>query len=250
MPLATNDQIARARDPKSIARVKVNTGNKGGLFWDPDTCSGYPASTSRMTAITSSATYVYAFPYEPNGIEISSVSSEYVTIERPGNYPLVEYRGPQLQEVSFSFIATDRLSHGKRSIEAQMRFLSKFAALNAPIMLSGIGELMETVKKSSTAANLRSWRISDFSITIVRKNEASQVTQAECKVTLLEDRNPSLPTELIPRIVYTEIPVQIAPSSSGKPTEPPDPIVTYGNTYSINEVLLQEAGFRPGGNGV
>lgn len=251
MPFYSNDLIGRAPnfDDRRSAKVKVATKNSGGLYWDPETCSGYAPSLSRMTAITDTKTFVYAFPYEPLNIEISNIANEYSTIERPGDFPLVEYRGPQLQQVSFSFLAVNRYSHGLISIEPQLLFLNKFAALNAPIMISGTGHLLESLKRTTTTKSFRSWRISEFSISTLRKNDQSKITQAECSITLIEDRNPTLATELIPRIVYTEIPIEVSKKPNKGNTNPGVPIVTYFNAYDQNVALLQNAGILPGGTG-
>lgn len=207
--------------------------------WDPLTSAGYPNAKSYMSAITSTNTWKYFFPYDPIQFEFSNLSNEYVQIERPGNHPLLAFKAPTLTQVSFSFLTIDRLNlveqGGGASIENDLAFLARFASLEAPIRFSGSNFLSTVARHFGDVSNSpRSWRITEFSMNTRRKNLNGEATQAECTVTLIEDRNPNITVVPLPPINYTVI-----PPTKGKtpkptpPTQPPTDPGWWGNhTYS------------------
>lgn len=193
--------------------------------WDPRFYSGWPQAKSRMVALLGPfGSLTYAFPYTPVETEYSALSNEYVQIERPGDYPLIDRKSPQLTQVSLSFLVVDRASHGLLSVDDQLVFLNRFVSLNAPVAFVGMGGLLGR----NTEGAYRLWRINNFTVSARRKTPDGAVSQAECQITLIEDRNPDLPTVTLPRIVYMKTPPSKAPK---KPPNPRDTVPNGGKGY-------------------
>lgn len=220
-----------------MATVTVSTATDGAIAdWNPATHSGWSSASARMIAVTSKGNYVYAFPYAPKQIQYSNVASDYVTIDRPANYPLIEWRAPKLSQVSFSFLVADRPSHGVVSVETQMEFLNKLVAYRAPIMFTGMGPHLNSIIRAGNLGTgtmgigntrtFRAWRVTDFSYSTRDIDDSGNMTQVECQITLSEDRNPDVTIINLPRIVYQYKPAQ---TSSTPPSEPDN---TLAKDYS------------------
>jgi hypothetical protein len=208
--------------------VSINNLKAQSVDWDPLTSAGYPSATLWMGAVTSTKTYRYFFPYAPVQFEFSNLGNEFVQIERPGNHPLLVYKAPKLVQVSFSFLAIDRLNiyekAGEASIEKDLAFLAKMAALDAPIRFSGSTFLTVVARHfGDVSSTPRSWKMTEFSINVRRKTSDGDASQAECSVTLIEDRNPNISVVSLPPIVYTVIPpTKIkTPSKPSSGSQPP-----------------------------
>lgn len=222
-----------------MATVTVSTATDSGFSdWNPTTHSGWSVSSARMVAVTSKGNYVYAFPYAPKQIQYSNVASDYVTIDRPANYPLIEWRAPKLSQISFSFLVAHRPSHGVVSVEQQMEFLNKFVAYRAPIMFTGMGPHLNSIIRAGNTGTgtmgigntrtFRAWRVTDFSYSTKDIDENGNMTQVECQISLSEDRNPDVTIINLPRIVYQYKPVQTSSTPPGDPPE--DLLLGYPST--------------------
>jgi hypothetical protein len=190
-----------------VATVVVSPPRNITFDWTAGRHAGWPKGKSRMVALLgNNVNLTYVFPFTPVQIEFSDLSNNYTEIERPGNYKLIERRSPNLTRVSFSFLAVDRDSQGKRSIENQLRFLNRISTANAPIAFAGLGALLGV----SQQGTYRLWRITDFSFSVTRKNQKNEASQAECRITLVEDRNPILPVADLGQIKYDETPPRLS----------------------------------------
>lgn len=188
--------------------------------WNPMFYSGWPQAKSRMIALVGPfSSLTYAFPFTPIESEYSSLANEYVQIERPGNYALIDRKAPQLTQVSFSFLVVDRASQGLVSVENQILFLNQFASANAPIAFVGMGGLLGR----NPEGVYRLWRVNNFTIGVRRKTPNNEVSQAECQMTVIEDRNPDLPTATLPRITYTKTVPKKSTKEDDKRDDVPDP---------------------------
>lgn len=196
-----------------MSTVLVSTNLPGVNNWNPLTHAGWPAAKARMTLLLGQfGSMTYCFPFKPVAVQLERLAGEHVEIERPGRYPLINRKAPQLMQVSFEFRVADRPSNGLDSIEDQLQYLRTMAYADAPVTLlgfggllaqqsaGGLGELWTTISGSSL------FRINDLSINVVRINEAEQISQADCNITLVEDRNPRTNVITLPRVVYEPIP--------------------------------------------
>lgn len=202
--------------------------------WTAGRHAGWPKGKSRMVALLgANVNLTYVFPFTPTQIEFSDLSNNYTEIERPGNFKLIERRAPNLTRVSFSFLAVDRDSQGKRSIENQLRFLNRISTANAPIAFAGMGGLLGLNHQGT----YRLWRITDFGFTVTRKNEKNDVSQAECRITLVEDRNPSLPVETLTQIVYRDTPVRLSDDNPSDDDDSPDVVLNAAQTDQLETYI-------------
>jgi hypothetical protein len=209
--------------PRVIARLPARTSTTSYVEWDAATHSGWVGGRSRMSLVTDSLSLTYVFPYSPIEIQSSSVSNEYVSIDRPGRYPLVELRGPQLTEISFSFLVASRASVANdgvnklTSVENQLKFLHSFVSTDGPVFFSGLGNLLSTLEQFSTGQSIpRAWNVTDFSHQIIRLNESNQPMQAQASISLRENRNPNFTVRQLSKINYVETPPVVkAPPPGG-----------------------------------
>ena len=220
-----------------MTTVVVNSNLPPGSSYNPLNFSGWPASRARMAlSLGQFGSLTYGFPFMPVEVEIDNLASEYVEIQRPGAYPVINRKAPRLLQVSFTFRVADRPSNGLDSVEDELQFLRMMAFADGPVSLLGFGGILRTTTDVSEASQLWSviaasaqYRISDLSVTVVRLNPRDQISQADCRVTLIEDRNPRINAVTLPRVEYQPIP-QIRSKNSnasgssrgggGRPTEP------------------------------
>lgn len=236
-----------------MAIVVVGTSSVEGLAdWDAATHSGWPDASARMIAVTSGGNYVFAFPYAPKQIQYSNVSDDYVTIDRPANYPLIEWKAPKLSQVSFNFLVAHRPSHGTVPVEQQMEFLNKFVALQSPIMFTGMGPHLNSIIRSGNTGTgtsglgntrtFRAWRVTDFSYSTKDIDQFGNMVQVECQISLSEDRNPDIKVVNLPRIIYEYKPVS---KTTTKPA-PTSFLGALGFDYN-NPTYLGSLGLSLGG---
>lgn len=203
--------------------------------FNPATDAGYAKANAYMSATisttTTSTVYSYYFPFEPVQIEFTNLANEYVTIERPGLHPLLAFKAPRLTQVTFKFLVVNRssLMTPDSSIEDDLAYLNRFASLDAPIRFSGATLLSTIVRHFGDASSSpRSWRITEFSSSVRRKTSGGQANQAECSITLIEDRNPNTNIVTLPPIVYTTIPPTKTTSKTPAPVPPTQPNPSHG----------------------
>ena len=190
--------------------------------WVDSTHSGWFQASALMMLVSETLNLTYGFPYAPFELKYSDVGSEYVTIERPGDYPLINFKSPKLTQVSFSFLVADRVSHGAVSVSDQITFLHSMVSKDAPIYFSGLGAATSDTERFSTGISVfRAWRVNDFSYDVRRVDAWGEPTQVECSITLIEDRNPDLVTRQLSKIVYTAAPITKATKTT-KAKVPPD----------------------------
>jgi hypothetical protein len=190
-----------------MSAVVVTSGQLSSA-WNSSTHSGSPAAKARMVSFGSFAG-TYGFPYTPVEIDFSDLSSDYVEIDRPGDYKLIERRGPQLARASFTFLVADRASNGLRSVEGDLAWLARMVNTDGPVAFAGLGSAL-----TNGPAGVRLWRVTDFSVKVRRRNPSDQISQAECQITVTEDRNPAIAVATLPRITYSSQPPAASPTTS------------------------------------
>lgn len=213
--------------PKVKAKLPTRFSPTSAAEWDSSTHSGWPSGKARMSLITDSLSLTYVFPYSPIEIQHSGISNEYVTIDRPGKYPLMALRGPQLTEISFSFLVANRFSaangglNGLGSVEDQLKFLHSLVSTDGPIFFTGLGSLLSSLEQFSDGRAIpRAWNITDFSYQIIRLNEDNVPMQAQASISLRENRNPNFTVRQLSKINYVEAPIKkSAPSRNVPPND-------------------------------
>jgi hypothetical protein len=183
---------------------------------------GYENAKAFLAQVSGADDLVYRFPYAPVETSYESLSSEYEEIKRPNDYSYITRRAPQLARVTFEFRVADRPSRGAEPIIEDLSVLRAMAIDDVPVAIVGFGEFLYDGEARSlplqTGQRSRSlFRIMEMGITVVQRSpENNEPTQADCRITLIEDRNPVFNIVELPKIVYEEEPpVQTENTKSG-----------------------------------
>jgi hypothetical protein len=151
----------------------------------------------------------FTFPYAPVEVSYSGLSRQYTEIARPGDWPLIDSVGPQLMKVQLQFRVADPASNGTVSIEPQLDKLRLISLIPGPILVANMDAyLSRPIAPTLTFEGLKLafFRMTDLSVTVKRRNRDNLATQADCQMTLTEDRNPYIPAIALPPIDYSDTP--------------------------------------------
>lgn len=201
--------------------------------------AGYANSTTFITQVSGDGQdLTYRFPFAPVEVTYDSVGADYQTIDRPGEYALIDRRAPNLLKASFEFRVAHRPSNGLQPIDRDIEYLRRIASQDKSVAISGLGGFFDGSTFLSTAeqGNVL-FRVMDISIRIVRRGLDNQPWQADCRLDLIEDRNPSIASSTIASIVYETVPTAKTTSTrrngnkgNDKPSTDPPPVV-YVSTH-------------------
>lgn len=226
---------------------------------------GYDQAKAFLVQVSGShLDQVYRFPYAPVETSYESLSSEYEEIKRPTDYSYIARRGPQLARVSFEFRVAHRPTHGYVPIIGDLEILRAMALADVPVALVGMGEFLLGAESRSQALqtgvrNQSLFRIMEMGITVVRRSpETNEPTQADCRITLIEDRNPVFNIVSLPKIEYEEEPPAQTTNTStdgnggGSRSSTPAPMEsnTGGRNYSDVDPPNNDPVNIPSGGGV
>jgi|SRR6478735_2149501 len=177
------------------------------------TSAGYSAARAHLVQVGgSNSDIVYHFPYSPVEVSYQNLSAEYEEIQRPMDYAYVARRAPQLTRVSFEFRVADRPSHGADPILRDLEVLRRMASADVPVALIGVGDWMFNSDNWDRAqiTGVRGqalFRIMEMGVTVVKREvRSNNPTQADCSVTLIEDRNPVFNVVQLQRLDYEPAP--------------------------------------------
>jgi len=170
----------------------------------------------------------HEFVHKPNQISYTSIGSNWSTIERVANRPIMDWQSYKLMQASFSFLVSsdsagslDDAIDGKvitTSVDQQLNNLRKIALSPYPVVFMGLDEIMSTQLKfpfqeSSNAGAL--FVISEFNVTSIYRNVNGSISRASCDITLTE-----LPHELVDLIKFPKPPpYNPPPPKDGETTE-------------------------------
>jgi hypothetical protein len=165
--------------------------------------------------------YEFHFPYSPVNITYDGLSNEIAEIDRPGATAIIAYKKHQLMKVSFDFVLAVPFDGVTTSIDSDITLLRKIAEhTSRPVQVFNLDKMFErTANRRYQPANTRhrsyvtKFRIADLSVSSAKRNASGGITQADCKITLIEDVNPKIDTALIPKFVPP-------PAIPKKPTTP------------------------------
>jgi len=169
----------------------------------------------------------YIFDMAPNEINYSNFGGEWVSIERIGGFPYIDWKNFKLLQVSFSFTIAARVgitADGLQiSVMEQIEKLQRMAQTPFPVMLYRFDNLLTNQFRYDQSGQPRGVQfvIQDLSIAATQRNPKMEITRATANLTLQEI--PIERTNLIgmPRLVHKKI----------KPDEPvPFTDPEYGKT--------------------
>lgn len=176
---------------------------------------------SIMNHVFLGTTTTFEFPASPLEISFDNLSSKYQEVPRPGKYPILIFDELSLTRASLSFRLFKKGTGGFAPVEDDMRTLRSMATAPGYVWFRGIDKMLQeplqpVLLDGGTSRNTAWWRITDFSMNVVYRNFLNQATQVDCEIQLTEERNPSIPTLVLPAITYTPDPPRSTPAKSSK----------------------------------
>ena len=169
----------------------------------------------RLLPIQSDDTiYEFHFPFSPVDIQYDGLANEIAEIDRPGATPMLAFKKHNLLKVSFDFIIAVPFDGVKTSIDSDLALLRQMAvSVNRPVQIFNLdGSFEKVIRRRYQPTNTKhksyvmKFRIADLSFNSVKRNQSGSITQASCKITLIEDVNPRIDTALIPKFVPPPLP--------------------------------------------
>jgi hypothetical protein len=169
--------------------------------------------------------YEFHFPFSPINISYDGLANEIAEIDRPGATSILAFKKHQLMKVSFDFVVAVPYDGINTSIDSDLFILRTMAeSTTRPVRVFNLDQMFErTSRRKYQPANTRhtsyqtKFRIAEFNVTSVKRNMSGSITQADCKITLIEDVNPKIDVALIPRFIPPPtIPKKATTTTKGK----------------------------------
>lgn len=157
----------------------------------------------------------FIFPYAPVEVSYTGLSRQYTELNRPGDFALLDSVAPQLMKVSLQFRVADPKTHGQASIQPDLDNLRLISLLPGPILITNMdGYLSRPIAPTADFLGLRLsfFRMTELTVNVKRRNRNNEATQADCQMTLTEDRNPYVPVVSLAPIDYADQPSRVVGS--------------------------------------
>jgi hypothetical protein len=157
----------------------------------------------------------FVFPYAPVEVSYTGLSRQYTELNRPGDFSLLDSVAPQLLKVSIQFRVADPRTHGQASIESQLDNLRQISIVPGTVIVTNMDAylsrpIVPTVE--FLGLRLAVFRITELTVNVKRRNRKNEATQADCQLTLTEDRNPYVPVVSLAPIDYIDQPTRVVGS--------------------------------------
>lgn len=135
----------------------------------------------------------YKFDFAPNEINYSGFGGEWMSIERSGSFPIIDWKSFKLLQISFSFVIAnnnnDFTADGlELPVTKRIETLQRMAQAPYPVMFYGFDTLLTNQFRYDASGNPRGVQfvIQDLSITSQRRNKNMEITRAQAQITLQE----------------------------------------------------------------
>lgn len=180
---------------------------------DPATTGSNTSSPVIMRQFTTFPyTRDWTFDFAPREVTFDNISAEIAEISRVGRYPLASWRNPKLTHVGFEFRVADRESGGRVPVDLRLRALRDMSLSKSPTWFVGFDDLI-SYQSQYWYNVISAWFISSFSMKVVTRDTNNHILVADCAMSLVEIRNPSVPTAVLPIVVYPVDPPKTAATS-------------------------------------
>ena len=150
----------------------------------------------------------FEFPFPPANLQYTNLTPEWVEINRPGYVPLTGLAKYNLMRIQFEFLLAAPFDGIKYSVEEELNLLRRMANSIEPVYFSGMDSLTNTpitLPGASRTSTGMFFRITDFTITSMRRNQSNQITAAQCSMALQEDFSLAVNAVTMPAIKYPPI---------------------------------------------
>lgn len=135
----------------------------------------------------------YIFDVIPNEINYGGFGGEWVSIERVGGFPFIDWKSFKLLQISFQFTIADK--NGRLTgdgldapVTDQIELLQRMAQTPFPVMFYGFDTLLTNQFRYDETGTPRGVQfvIQDLSISATRRNANMEITRATANITLQE----------------------------------------------------------------
>lgn len=184
----------------------------------------------------------YVFDMAPNEINYSGFGGEWVSIERIGGFPYIDWKNFKLLQISFAFTIAAKVGITADGLEipvtSQIEKLQRMAQTPFPVLLYRFDTLLTNQFRYDDSGTPRGIQfvIQDLSISATQRNASMEITRATANITLQE-----VPIERqaligMPRLVHKKIKPEEEPVNVNDPeyglttsnlTSTPNTTVTY-----------------------
>ena len=168
-------------------------------------------SVTSLTVNGATFTPSFVFPYSPNEVNLDNVGLAYDEVMRPSRKPLLLTKQEKLYQVSAKFLITSKVKPFIGGIRDDLLTLELFANLDADVMISYPGIPTDMM-----------WRITEYSLRSVRRNESNEVIIAEASITFRESTYAKTKNIVPGMLLIKDIPTSYTNTSKAD-DGPPDP---------------------------
>ena len=181
---------------------------------------------------------IFVFPYTPNNVSYSGLGSKWDSIDRQGNFPIVEWSSWDLMRCEMEFLVAEDRTEGATqvpdglfvSVQDRLNTLRRMSQRQAAVTVFNLDDLFRVqVKRAKETGKALQFVIADLSFTSTRRSIDSvekEITAASVKLTLQE-----IPIEKV-SLVKMSPPAMSNPIVPKKPPSgdetPADPIFSDG----------------------
>lgn len=161
----------------------------------------------RMRSSVPSEETDFTFPYSPREINIGRLSDEMVQIPRPGTTPIVAFKSHNLMTLDFTALITvpgDGLVQG---IDEQIFALRQMASRSDRVfqlinydVFTNTPFIFRNMSEERVSGLFFS--ITEMSVDVTRRNVNNNITSANVKISLIENRNPKINIVSIPPLKF------------------------------------------------
>jgi len=135
----------------------------------------------------------HRFLLAPQDIQYSNFGGEWVSIERIGGFPFIDWKSFKLLQISFSFVVATKngpvTGDGlDEPVTRQLEELQRMAQTPFPVMFFGFDGFMTNQFRYDDSGTPRGIQfvIQDLNILAVRRNAEMEITRAQANITLQE----------------------------------------------------------------
>lgn len=165
----------------------------------------------RMRSSIPSEEQDFIFPYSPREINVGKLSDEMVQIPRPGTTPIVAFKSHSLMTIDFTALISHPGDGLIRSVDKEIFTLRKMASSSDKVFqLINYDVFTSTpfVFRNSSEERFSGlfFSITEMGVDVTRRNKENEITQANVRISLVENRNPKINIALIPPLRFTAIP--------------------------------------------
>ena len=151
----------------------------------------------------------FALPYNPLQVKYGALADEIAQIARPGTTPIIAFKNHRLLTMDFTFILAHPGDGLSQSVDSWVQTLRRFGTnSNRAIQLLNFDSMTNTaaqLRNQDNAYESMLFTIVDLSVDTVRRNRNNEITQAQCSISLVENRNPNIVRVFIPPLVVRKI---------------------------------------------